>query len=582
LKEKDKLTAEKDEQLKEKDKVLQWTVAEKDKLTAEKDERLKEKDELLHRTVAEKDKLTAEKDELVRESADRVTALYEVAVNPGAPTWQRGEYPSLFRSFLPSQHFASGSVTRAEEWTSLHNEKRVTKQPPLPQQKHLKRNKLMSQLNQLNPTQWTEEKQMYTPVVDSLRSGFYPPKSAVCVINSHANPLFPADISFARFSDAKFLHFLLYFLELKLHSKGNLTSPANCGQILNYFHIAHEKQPHRKSFTGILSDIAHTYVFTARYDTDKVNILYRCVSSLADAIIFADDQSQEQNKAQVPQLPKPFGFDFAVLAAAKHHFILDVPIPKLPNQEAAPTARRRGRIKQSIDQQWQPPSRHLRNKSFIVKIAQNDSTVANELEILRKLKEVQCVHLPELVWAPEGNKQLGLVPVGKPIDFQQTGVLSQNIVRGLVDGLQHLHKLDIVHRDIRPSNLVLQGSNVIIIDYETSAILNDDDAEVQYFGGFIAWPKRLLETGIKYYRPEPADDLLACILVVLHLLFPSFFHRFHASSIGVGPQRTPETQRLLTLWGNIERSRIWGPFVKAAKGQEYEQLKGMADVFCHI
>jgi serine/threonine protein kinase len=86
-------------------------------------------------------------------------------------------------------------------------------------------------------------------------------------------------------------------------------------------------------------------------------------------------------------------------------------------------------------------------------------------------------------------------------------------------GLEYLHSLGIVHRDIRPSNLILdQNDNVIIIDCETS-IAFQDAPEVEYLGGFICWPARLLSSDYARYTPQPTDDLFACILVILHMLF---------------------------------------------------------------
>ena len=121
--------------------------------------------------------------------------------------------------------------------------------------------------------------------------------------------------------------------------------------------------------------------------------------------------------------------------------------------------------------------------------------------------------------------------------------------------------------------------NVVIIDYET-AVVCDDHTHMEYHGGFMCWPMRLLECNVELYIPEPADDLLAGILVILHLLFPSHFDRFHASNIGL--VETWEKTRLLKLWRALEQSVIWGPFVAAARGGDYKTLKNMADVFCYV
>jgi hypothetical protein len=99
---------------------------------------------------------------------------------------------------------------------------------------------------------------------------------------------------------------------------------------------------------------------------------------------------------------------------------------------------------------------------------------------------------------------------------------------------------------------------------------------------YICWPKQLLESNMERYIPEPADDLFACILVVLHLLFPSRFNMFHQGSISNRMPRTRETTKLLELWNDIEKSKIWGPFVKAARPEKYDNLKGMADGFYSV
>jgi serine/threonine protein kinase len=195
--------------------------------------------------------------------------------------------------------------------------------------------------------------------------------------------------------------------------------------------------------------------------------------------------------------------------------------------------------------------------------------------------------LPEIVWTPSGNRELGIVPVGRPINFREPQSTSRRIVQCLIDGLKFLHDLGIVHRDIRPSNLILNYNkstvNVVIIDYETAVVVDDALQRVEYHGGFISWPKRLIENNTSHYIPQPEDDLLASILLVLHMLFPLHFDAFRASHIGVGGTTpSPETMKLKALWDYIESSRIWEPFVKAAKARDYELLKGMADVFCHV
>ena len=145
---------------------------------------------------------------------------------------------------------------------------------------------------------------------------------------------------------------------------------------------------------------------------------------------------------------------------------------------------------------------------------------ANKIAVLQRLRDVQCPHLPEIVWAPSGEREFGIVPLGVPVDFRELQTTSRVIVQCLIDGLESFPGLGIVHRDIRPSNLIL--------DY-TKASVN----------------------------------------VVIR---------------AGGPQDKPtsETLELMRLWDDIEKSCIWEPFVKVAKARDYKLLKGMADVFCHV
>jgi serine/threonine protein kinase len=227
------------------------------------------------------------------------------------------------------------------------------------------------------------------------------------------------------------------------------------------------------------------------------------------------------------------------------------------------------------------------NKTFVLKTAHGKTTVGWEIEILKKIRDANCdcKHLPELVWEPGGEREFGILPVGEPINFKEPRKVSRKIVEGLMNGLRWLHSHNIIHRDIRPSNLVIDGlDNLVIIDYET-AVVRVEGEEVEYMGGFLCWPKRLIESNRTWYVPEPEDDLFASILAVSQMVFPTKFEGFRVSSIGVsgdGEKRSPETERLLNLWKDIEVSEQWGPFAVAARECNYEKLKRMGDMFWHI
>ena len=123
---------------------------------------------------------------------------------------------------------------------------------------------------------------------------------------------------------------------------------------------------------------------------------------------------------------------------------------------------------------------------------------------------------------------------------------------------------------------------MVIIDYETAFDSEATGNEVDYSGGYICWPRRLLQSGEQLYKPERADDLFACILVVLHLLFPRRFDEIDARNIGADGNQNPETLRVLQMWKDIESSRIWGQFYEAARDENYDRLLEISEVFSHV
>ena len=64
------------------------------------------------------------------------------------------------------------------------------------------------------------------------------------------------------------------------------------------------------------------------------------------------------------------------------------------------------------------------------------------------------------------------------------------------------------------------------------------------------------------------------------MLFPQHFGSFSVSKIGTVD--SDERLRLIKLWEDIEKSRVWGLFLKAVNKRDYSTLKGMVDFFCHV
>ena len=490
-------------------------------------------------------------------------------------------------------------MTRSQAWNLLSDDGNVQVQHEVKNESHERRDDLLRKLKLVDPSSWQEEIEMYPGIMGAIRKGLYEGDDTIFVVDTHSKGAIRVDISVAHSEDSRLPYCLRFFLELKL-PKGNLATAENCGQILDYFNALHGYQPYRTEFVGILSNFKESLVFTANYSGDKVTVAQRWAETLADAVIFADRTSKKQYQTKIPVLNDRLGSQYNILTCSRLHFLLSVPNPTPSAQGKENTAlthahNTRSKFKTNSlgDDPWTVPSRHTGRKDFVLKIAhREDTTVANEIAVLKKLREADCQHLPELVWSPLGDRELGILPLGSPINFREPQAISRIIVQHLMDGLKFLHDLGIVHRDLRPSNLIVEYSadnkvNVVIIDFENALLLKDvPKLGVDYLGGYISWPMRHLLSCETLYSPKVEDDLLASILLVLHLLFPAKFNAFHASRIqhtlsGLS-NSTVETVNLIKLWEDIRYSPVWGPFLEAAEQKNYEKLKGMADVFCHI
>jgi hypothetical protein len=480
-----------------------------------------------------------------------------------------------------------GSVTRANAWKQLQADGRVKEGGQIPPQSHDLLSVLEAGFLSLKEKTWSKETAIYPEIVSTLSKTLYPEGSGIHAVDSHAPPTY-LDVCVTDVPGESLLYFLRYFFEFKLPDKdGLLNSAENLGQILDYFYDLAEKQPHRPSFVAILSNLKTSYVLTAQFSPVSVSVTVQAAPTLAEAVIYADSVSRSQARITPPNLDSIFPTAYNVLAATCHHFVLSVQFPTSESgaPHVGPRPATREQTSAGANPGWKPLiHRSSKSRCFALKMVHGSTSLANEIKILRQIKEMDGIsHLPELVWSPPGDKQFGIVPIGQPINVRNglERAIARSIVNGLVDGLKHLHKRNIVHRDIRLSNLVLDPKETVIIDFEKSYSAASA-MEVGYEGGYICWPKRLLETHVRRYLPEPKDDLFACILVVLEILFPTSFNEFRSNGISTDKPHTPETLQLLDLWKSLERSKVWRQFMDAAEGCDYEKMKEMADVFCHF
>ena len=340
---------------------------------------------------------------------------------------------------------------------------------------------------------------MYPDIIGAIQDGLYKNTKDTLVVDTSQRNDFRADISVAPYDDARLPYSVQYFMEFKLPSV-ELPTAKHCGQMLDYFKTIYEKQPHRSRFIRVLSNYISSWVYDAVFDEKGPKIEEYPCSSLADAIIFTETSVASELQATIPPLDNGLDPKCSVLAVGKHYFLLSVkkgpPSPDDTVPKHLPT--RRQTVKNTPS--WVPPVRHRDPKSrFVLKIMHDDHFLDNKITTLKKLRNAECPHIPDLVWT-RGLGELGILPIGEPVLPGETAAILCKIVQGMIEGLRYLHNRGIIHRDIRLSNLVLKREqndvNVVIIDYETAFDLGNHSTgdQVDYSGGYICWPRRLLQS----------------------------------------------------------------------------------------
>jgi len=106
-------------------------------------------------------------------------------------------------------------------------------------------------------------------------------------------------------------------------------------------------------------------------------------------------------------------------------------------------------------------------------------------QVYQALLHIDCPHLPQIIEVAEKDGEVLVLEEFIPGDtlsyVLQGGVLSamqtRKIGRQLCRALWVLHGIGVVHRDVKPENIILRGKEVVLIDFDASRIQKPAEVE---------------------------------------------------------------------------------------------------------
>lgn len=118
-------------------------------------------------------------------------------------------------------------------------------------------------------------------------------------------------------------------------------------------------------------------------------------------------------------------------------------------------------------------------------------------EVYQKLLTISCPNLPQIMDVGEKEGRTALLEEyvqGDTLqDVLEGGVLTtieaKQIIRQLCSALWVLHSIGVVHRDVKPDNVIIRGNEAVLIDFDASRIYkneNQEDTQILGTTGFAA------------------------------------------------------------------------------------------------
>lgn len=143
-------------------------------------------------------------------------------------------------------------------------------------------------------------------------------------------------------------------------------------------------------------------------------------------------------------------------------------------------------------------------------VSDNDrKSLQNEIEIMKKLNHENIVRVFEVI---EQNNQVSLI-----MEYSENGELFDHIIKNhklkeleackifieTIEALEHIHAMGIVHRDVKPENILLGSQNKVkLSDFGLSTLIPSDGTKLKEFCGSPLYSSPELFLQKPYIGPE--------------------------------------------------------------------------------
>lgn len=350
---------------------------------------------------------------------------------------------------------------------------------------------------------------------------------------------------------------LLTELKFKSQNVGSPFVDEDKGQVLNYFENTFLCQPWRRTLVCILLSNFHVMVLKGRWDEGVVSVV-----EYLPILLTSEDAVYEIHHAMTCDL---FDGDFPpeILDWAPESHI-----------STFPSSRNATVYKYG---------------NFVLKRLQGEENVQHERSILTELSETDnVVHLS----IKDNGVSPYLVFPNVGLSFEQhrrrRERIDVEIIRGVIDTLKSIHDLGILHRDIRPANLILnfKKTKAIVIDFGLAVQL-DDDEELFFEGCFVGTSifsaddhlNDYSNDGLVYSRATDLESLvktwvfISSKVGITALLVEAAIQAATAECV---EGRTEEFKKIAECWNFIierEKKNKYMDALSAARRGDYEELK---------